>query len=127
MVNLTIKSASSFYQLIYYLSVLIFVLFLAFVSTKVLGKTYKGSLKYKSQENYMQIIDRLYLDSEKSILLVKISEKYYLLSMDKNGLNLIDVLDQLVFHDDKEDAEKRKDISFADLLKGRWKDKWMDG
>ena len=69
---------------------IIFVLFLTYFSTKWL------SVKATSMANskYMNIVDRIVLGQNKYLAIVEISNKYYLVSITDNNINIIKDLDE---------------------------------
>ncbi len=67
----------------------LFVLLLAFITTKLLMKTKFGHMKGKN----IRIVERLMIANDKQLLIVEIQKKYYLLSSDKNNINLLDTLE----------------------------------
>jgi flagellar protein FliO/FliZ len=70
---------------------IIFVLFLTYFSTKWLS--IKASSITKSK--YMNIVDKIILGQNKYIAIVEISNKYYLMSVTDNNINIIKDLDEL--------------------------------
>lgn len=70
---------------------IIFVLFLTYFSTKWL------SVKATSITNskYMNIVDKIVLGQNKYLAIVEISNKYYLISITDNNINIIKDLDEL--------------------------------
>lgn len=66
----------------------------------------------------MEIVDRLPISQDKSIAILKVEKKYYLLSISPNGVGLIKELEDLSeenFHMD-EVAQSQKDLDFKDIL-----------
>ncbi len=110
-----------------YLGIVIFVLFLAYLSTKFLTRLNFS----KMQNRNIKLLDKFFISSDKSILLIKVEKKVYLLSSDKTGLRLLDTLNEedvpSYFNDENIDYKnKRKDYtnnlsSFAEKLRTKQK------
>lgn len=69
---------------------IIFVLFLTYFSTKWLSVKATSITKSK----YMNIVDRIVLGQNKYIAIIEISNKYYLISITDNNINIIKDLDE---------------------------------
>jgi len=70
---------------------IIFVLFLTYYGTKWLSVKATSISKSK----YMNVIDKIVLGQNKFLAIVEISNKYYLLSITDNNINIIKELDEL--------------------------------
>lgn len=70
---------------------IIFVLFLTYYGTKWLSVKATNISKSK----YMNVIDKIVLGQNKFLAIVEISNKYYLLSITDNNINIIKELDEL--------------------------------
>lgn len=70
---------------------IVFVLFLTYYSTKWLS--IKSTNMSKSK--YINVIDKMVLGQNKYLAIVEISNKYYLLSITDNNINIIKELDEL--------------------------------
>jgi flagellar biosynthetic protein FliO len=64
------------------------IIFIAFFSTRWLLKN-----RVKGNGNNMQVVERMYLSSDKFIMIVQVHGTYYLMSQDKNSIRLIDKLE----------------------------------
>jgi flagellar protein FliO/FliZ len=69
---------------------IIFVLFLTYFSTKWLSV--KATTIAKSK--YINIVDKVMLGQNKYLAIVEISNKYYLMSVTENNINIIKDLDE---------------------------------
>jgi len=69
---------------------IIFVLFLTYYGTKWLSVKATNISKSK----YMNVIDRIVLGQNKFLAIVEISNKYYLLSITDNNINIIKELEE---------------------------------
>ncbi|WP_209511483.1 flagellar biosynthetic protein FliO [Sedimentibacter acidaminivorans] len=69
---------------------IIFVLFLTYFSTKWLSVKATSITKSK----YMNIVDRIVLGQNKYLAIIEISNKYYLISITDNNINIIKDLDE---------------------------------
>jgi flagellar biogenesis protein FliO len=58
----------------------------------------------------MQVIERMYLAADKVLVIVLVDKTYYLMSHDKNGIQLIDTLQ------DFQPNESIQDKKFSDIL-----------
>ncbi len=114
-------------QVFSYLGIVILVLILAYLSTKFLTRLNFS----KMQNRNIKLLDKFFISSDKSIYLIKVEKKVYLLSSDKTGLRLLDTLNEeelpSYFSDENIDYNnKRKDYtnklsSFAEKLKSKQK------
>ena len=68
----------------------VLVLLLAYFTTKILAKSKIIGIKGKN----IQVIERVMLSNDKQLLIVKLNDKYYFLSSDKNNVNLLDKLEE---------------------------------
>lgn len=100
-------NSSSYYMLLFSV---FFVILLAFVTTKWLSKS-----KYGGQGQNMKLIERMYIASDKVLLIVQIGEEYYLLSQDKTGIRKIDKLED--FQHNEVQPQKFSDL--LDKIKNR--------
>lgn len=63
----------------------IFVLVLAYFSTRWLAKNRSKSMDGQN----IQVIERVYLSTDKQLLIVKVGIQYFLMSQDKSGLKMM--------------------------------------
>jgi len=66
----------------------------------------------------MEIVDRLPISQDKSVVIMKVEKNYYLLSLSQNGIGLIKELDDIneeVFQSE-EDFQSKKEHDFKDVL-----------
>nr|WP_312577577.1 flagellar biosynthetic protein FliO [Sedimentibacter sp.] len=70
---------------------IIFVLFLTYFSTKWLSV--KASSITKSK--YMNIVDKIVLGQNKYLAIIEVSNKYYLISITDNNINIMKELDEI--------------------------------
>lgn len=70
---------------------IIFVLFLTYYGTKWLSVKTTSISKSK----YMNVVDKIVLGQNKYLAIIEISNKYYLLSITDNSINIIKDLDEL--------------------------------
>ncbi len=121
--SISTDSISSFARVVSYLIAVLFVLFLAYVSTRLLGKARIGKIK----GNQIHLIDKFFVSSDKALLLVKLGENYYFMSSDKSGLKILDKVDEedlpnLRYETEKKvSASKLKEGSFLDKLNNKRK------
>jgi len=95
---------------------IIFVLFLTYYGTKWLSVKATNISKSK----YMNVIDKIVLGQNKFLAIVEISNKYYLLSITDNNINIIKELDELelkVTENSTENLEFNK--IFSKILKNK--------
>ncbi|NCC16717.1 MAG: hypothetical protein EOM28_10265 [Clostridia bacterium] len=96
-----------------FLSVIL-ILFLSYWFTK-----YVGTRTMKSRvSRHMEIVDRLPVSQDKSVVILKVEKNYYLLSLSQGGIGLIKELeniDEQVFQDMDEDQSK-KEYDFKDVF-----------
>ncbi len=98
-----VDAISPFSQIFGYLGIVLFVFALAYISTKFLAK-----FKMGTKLGQIKLIDRCFIASDKSILLVKCKQKEYLILSDKQGLKLLDKMDSSkeFESDNKDDSVK---------------------
>lgn len=95
---------------------IIFVLFLTYFSTKWLS--IKASSITKSK--YMNIVDKIILGQNKYIAIVEISNKYYLMSVTDNNINIIKDLDELELSTLENTSETKEfDKIFTNFFKNK--------
>ena len=70
---------------------IIFVLFLTYYGTKWLSVKVTNI----SQSKYINVLDKIVLGQNKYLAIVEISNKYYLLSVTDNNINILKELDEL--------------------------------
>ncbi len=130
MVNLAeagVNSISPFAKAFSYLGAVLFVLFLAYLSTKFLANLNFSNVKNK----HIKLIDKFFISADRSILLIKVDKKIYLVASDKTGLTILDNLseDDLPSYFDEinnieeKGSQHKKLASFADMLKNKRKPK----
>ncbi len=85
----------------------IFIIILAFFTTRLLSGGYKQSISNKN----LKFIEKLPLSLDKSLVLVQLEDHFYLMYIGKNGAQLIDKLDSIEL---KETVTKN--ISFNDIF-----------
>ena len=72
-----------------------------------------------SQSKYMQIMDRIMVGRDRSIVIVKVQQQFYLLSISEQGVKLIDKLDS----DFDESQWSNQPQQFNQMLQGVFKNK----
>ncbi len=96
-----------------FLSVIL-ILFLSYWFTKYVGTK---TMKFRSSR-HMEIVDRLSISQDKSVVVLKVQKNYYLLSLSQNGIGLIKELDNL---DEEafltgEDIQSNSEYNFKEVL-----------
>jgi flagellar biogenesis protein FliO len=96
----------------YYSTILafLFVLGLAFYSTKWIAKSKARTMQGKN----IQVVERLFLSTDKHLLIVKVGEVYYFLSQDKSSIRSIDKLENFI---PQTEEETQKFSYFLDKIK----------
>lgn len=92
----------------------ILILFLSYWFTKYIGTK---TMKIRAS-GHMQIVDRLSISQDKSIVILKVEKKYYLLSLSQSGIHLIKELDDIDEHtfQDMEVMHGKKEYDFKDVF-----------
>ncbi len=85
----------------------IFIIILAFFTTRLLSGGYKQSVSNKN----LKFIEKLPLSVDKSLVLVQLENHFYLMYVGKNGAQLIDKLDSLELNETIPNS-----IAFNDIL-----------
>ena len=86
------------------------VLALAYYATRWLGT----NMTMKPTSKYIQVIDRLYLDRDKMIVIVYIDQKYKVLAISGNAIETIDEFDELPV---SVAPQSSSSVTFSDLIK----------
>lgn len=84
------------------------VLYLAYFSTKWLGK----QMQFKQNSKYMQVVDKLYVDRDKVILIIKFQDSYKVIAMSSNAITDLGAIDDL---DETTIYEEEQKINFSEL------------
>lgn len=83
--------AQSYDSNIYMLSFsFILIVFLAYITTRILVKSKVIGIKGKN----IKVVEQVVLSNDKRLLIVSLNNKYYFLSSDKNNINLLDKLEE---------------------------------
>lgn len=89
------------------LLVVVLILYLAFVSTRYLGK----NMKLKGNSRYMQVLDNMQLGQESSIALVKIAGEVYLIGSSASQISILSKIDE----NELEEYVQEKDPKVSDF------------
>ena len=76
-------------QLIFYIIVFVLVIFFSLYGTKLIAKNFKGVTSSK----YVNLLDVMNIPGGAKIVLTKINNKIYILSITNNNSNVIDVIE----------------------------------
>lgn len=95
------------------------ILYLAYITTKFIGKRY--SVKGKSFNN-MKILDTASIGQDRQLMIVKAAERVFLIGVTSNQISLISELDEEKL--EIESAEEAQSMDFSDALKKVLKDKF---
>lgn len=87
------------------------VILLAFIVTKFIATKYSN---LNAGNNNMRVVERLNMGLDRYLAIVAVKETYYLVSITKKGIELIDKLDTLVID---EKRHEKKSLDFKDILK----------
>lgn len=101
-------------QLIFYLGIFIVVILLSIYGTRFVAKNYKRVISSK----YMELLDILNIPGGSKIVLVKVKDRIYVLSIANGSTSVIDKLNQEEFHTIEEDFDNYLD---------RYLNKWNNG
>lgn len=85
---------------------LVLVIFLVYITTRLLSRTKLGG----QGSNNIQVIERLFLSSDKMLIIIKIGDEYLLLSQDKTGIKLMRKLENFT------PMDKEAGMKFSDVL-----------
>ena len=77
-------------QLIFLLVIFIAMIFVTLYGTKLVAKNAGGMIKSK----YIQLLDAINVPGGSKIVITKINNKIYILTIDSNGSNLIDTIEE---------------------------------
>ena len=77
-------------QLIFFIVIFIAMIFITLYGTRLVGKNAGGIVKSK----YIQLLDAINVPGGSKIVITKINSKIYILSIDSNGSNVIDVIEE---------------------------------
>ena len=93
------------------------ILYLSYAVTKKLGSTGMAGGMSKN----MRVVDRIFMGRDKSIVIVRVGEKDYLLGISQNAITLLKELPEgeiLAFAEGEPEASP---MAFLDTLKKKWK------
>lgn len=86
------------------------VLALAYYATRWLGT----NMTMRPTSKYIQVIDRLYLDRDKMIVIVNIDQRYKVLAISGSAIETIDEFDELPM---TAATQSSASVTFSDLIK----------
>lgn len=105
-----------------FVAVVALVVLLAYLTTRLVSRGYMRG--YNTRE--LEILDKLILSPDKSLALIRLKakDKVYLVSMDKNGMRLMDSFEDFPPNSSKVSDNKLGEVkSFKDVLKSFGGDK----
>lgn len=109
---------SDFFSLVMMLIVIAVILYLSYLASKKLG----SSMMQTSGSRNIQIIERAYLERDKSVAIVKVGEKAYLLGVSPENVTLLEELDEAqLTYDAPQELQELPAAQFATLIKSRLK------
>lgn len=100
--------------LLFTLFAVVIILYLSYVFTRIIGK----KVVRRRNSDYMKIVDTLIISQDKSIIILKAENKYYLMSSSAASINLITELKDFKETDSikTEDVKIIEGIDFKDIL-----------
>ncbi|MCH4888734.1 hypothetical protein EZV73_14160 [Acidaminobacter sp. JC074] len=95
----------------YYLVILSLAMFiaLAYITTVLLKRS-----RYVGRGRNIHVIERFYLASDKILLIVQVGSEYYFMSYDKNGMKMMDKLENFT-----PTIQEQTQTKFSDLLSSK--------
>ena len=72
------------------LIIVVVILYFAFVCTKYIGK----GVNLRNKSKYMKIIDQMVLGQDKSIAIVKIGERHYIIGISSSQITILSEVDE---------------------------------
>lgn len=106
------NSAGSSFDLILYMAFVVVFLVFVYLITNFIGKKAKFSMQGKN----MKVVEKLTLSMDKSLILVTISNVYYVLYVDKQGCTMIDKLENIELEEVKSNMNVQNTNVFSKLL-----------
>jgi len=106
------NSTGSSFDLILYIAFVIVFLVFVYLGTNFIGKKAKFSMQGKN----MKVVEKLSLSMDKSLILVTISNVYYVLYVDKQGCTMIDKLEDIELEKVKSNVSVQNTNVFSKLL-----------
>ncbi|MGB3367878.1 MAG: flagellar biosynthetic protein FliO [Acidaminobacteraceae bacterium] len=106
------NSTGSSLDLILYMAFIVVFLVFVYQITNFIGKKAKFSMQGKN----MKVVEKLSLSMDKSLILVTISNVYYVLYLDKQGCTMIDKLENLELEEIKSNVNIQNTNMFSKLL-----------
>ena len=82
-----------FFELIIYLVIFAIVIFVSLYGTRLVAKNFKGITGSK----YMNILDAINIPGGSKIVITKINAKIYILAINNNTTNILDIIDEVDF------------------------------
>ena len=74
-----------FFEILFFLIIFAVILFLAYVTTRIVAK--KSGIRAKSK--YMEVVDRLDFGSDKQLFILRAGDEYFLLSKSSKNLDVL--------------------------------------
>lgn len=105
------STGSSFDLILYMVFVAVFLVFV-YLTTNFIGKKAKFSMQGKN----LKVVEKLTLSIDKSLILVTISNVYYILYVDKQGCTMIDKLEDIELEEVKSNGNIQNTNAFSNLL-----------
>ena len=87
------------FEILFFLFIFAAILFLAYITTKVMAK--KSGIRAKSK--YMEIVDKLDFGPDKQLYILRAGDEYYLISKSSKNVDFLTKVD-ITFDDDENDA-----------------------
>lgn len=97
----------------------IFVVILAYITTKLLAKSKFVNVKNKN----IKVIERTNIANEKQLIIILVNKQHYLLAVDKNNVSILDRLDDFIPIEKQELEFKSFSSILENFKKNRNKDK----
>lgn len=114
-------SISPFATVVSYLFALVLVLFLAYASTKFLSRLNFGKIRNR----HITLLDKFFISADKSLFLIRVEKRFYLISSDKGGLKVLDKLREEDLPSYGKEAEDRNEEGIATPKLGSFAEKLM--
>ncbi len=114
-----LKVLSDIFSFVLMLAAVGFILYLSYAVTKKLGGSMTGGMSKN-----MRVVDRLFVGRDKSIVVVRVGEKDYLLGLSQNTVTLLTELSEgqiMDFSDFSDEETGKVPGEFLETLKKKWK------
>lgn len=112
-----IEVLGNIFSFVFMLAAVGLILYLSYVVTRKLG----GSSMTGGMSKNMRVVDRMFMGRDKSIIVVRVGQKDYLLGVAQNSITLLTELEEDQIMAFAEEETGTNPMEFMETLKKKWK------